>query len=281
MKKKAEVEINELSAELSKLIGEWDDETDIAKKVEMRKLIETLSKELNEKTANIYREVKPVFVEDEDPKTRDVQMDGYYDYNRQVFVEKIFSNANNEKTKDISDYIFDADIYDYYIDFKIEFLPRPYDIKTNKQDNSFNQIYDFVDVMNIGKEPFQNDPEKYMDMSKPIYDKNGNFLCYQGKWMREIIFENVWDRHACKVYASFATDSSKGYLGNSQVFYPVIKYFKLNSTDQEFWIEFYSARHNNVPVIIPNNDSFNIEMLFLSNEKMFYKIFLSFPQKII
>ena len=102
MKKKAEVEIDELSAELSKLIGEWDDETDIAKKVEMRKLIETLSKELNEKTANIYREVKPVFVEDEDPKTRDIQMDGYYDYNRQVFVEKIFSNANNEKTKDIT-----------------------------------------------------------------------------------------------------------------------------------------------------------------------------------
>ena len=270
MKKKAEAEIDALSNELSRLIAEWDDETNITTKFEKRRVIDQKSKELNEKMAYLYREVRPIFVQDEDPRTRDVQMDGYYDYNRQVFIEKIFSNANDEKTKDTSDYIFNTDIYDYYIDFKIEFLPRPYDKSTNKQDNSFNQIYDFVDIMNVGKEPFQNDPEKYMDMTKPILDKNGNILCYQGKWMREITFENVWDRHSCKVFASFATDSSKGYLGNSQVFYPVIKYFKLNSTDQQFWIEFYSGRHNNVPVIVPISDSFNIEMLFLANEKMFY-----------
>ena len=114
------------------------------------------SKELHEKMVNVYREMRPTFVQVDDPKTSDVQMDGYYDYDKQVIIEKIFSNANDEKTKDISDYIFNTDIYDYYINFKIEFLPRPYDKITNKQDNSFNQIHDFVYIMNVGKESFQN-----------------------------------------------------------------------------------------------------------------------------
>ena len=148
--------------------------------------------------------------------------------------------------------MIEKDRYCYYIDFKIDFITRPID-ENGKQDNSPNNIYDFVDVMNIGYEPFQNNPDKYLN-----------------KWMREIQFENVWDRHSCKVYSSFACDSSKGYLGNSQIFYHTIKYFKLNSTDQHFWIEFYSARHNNIPVIIPLNESFNIELQFLPYHKLLY-----------
>lgn len=88
--------------------------------------------------------------------------------------------------------------------------------------------------------------------------------------MREIIFEDVWDRVSCKIYSSIAEQSSKGYLGNSKVIFNPIKYFKLNSTDQRFWIELYSGRHNNIPVLVPNNESFVIEMQLLPFKKMLY-----------
>ena len=127
--------------------------------------------------------------------------------------------------------IFNRDKYDYYVDLKIDFVHRPFDEKGN-QDNSINQIYDFADVMNIGTEPFQNRPEKY---KKFYYDDSGKIIKSEAKWLREITFENVWDRHSCKVFSSFAFDSSKGYLGNSQIFYHTLKYFKLKSTDQQFW----------------------------------------------
>ena len=111
--------------------------------------------------------------------------------------------------------------------------------------------------MNIGYNPYQNNPNKYM---------NGK----NGIWMRKIEFENVWDRHSCKVYSSIAGVSSKGYLGNSQIFFQPIKYFKLNSTDQKFWIEFYSSTYHRIPVKIPLNESFVIEMQLLPYRKLLY-----------
>ena len=178
-------------------------------------------------------------------------MDGCYDYNRNMFIEKIYSPCNDINKNIPTEHLIEKDRYSYYVDFKINFITRP--VVENKQDNSPNNIYDFVDVMNIGYEPFQNRPEKYLN-----------------KWMREIEFENVWDRHSCKIYSSFASDSSRGYLGNSQIFYHTIKYFKLNSTDQQFWIEFYSGRFHQIPVKIPLNESFVIEIQFLPYHKLLY-----------
>ena len=110
-----------------------------------------------------------------------------------------------------------------------------------------------------------------MDLENPIEDKNENIVRYEGIWMREIQFEDVWDRVSCKIYSSIAEQSSKGYLGNSKVIFNPIKYFKLNSTDQKFWIEFYSGRHNLIPVKIPNNETFYIEMQFMPfNKKLMY-----------
>ena len=118
--------------------------------------------------------------------------------------------------------------------------------------------------MNVGYEPFQNKPDKYL----MIYNQPG--IGTKGKWMRDIHFENVWDRHSCKIYSSIAEESSRGYLGNSQIFYQPIKYFKLNSTDQRFWIEFYSGRFHQIPVKIPLNESFVIEIQFLPYHKLLY-----------
>ena len=188
---------------------------------------------------------------------RDVGMDGYYDYDKKKFIEIMYSMWNEDENNP------------FYVDLSISFRIRPF--KNGIQDNSVNSIYDLADVFNVGFEPFQNNPNKYMDLDNPIEDKNGNTIRYEGKWMREIIFEDVWDRVSCKIYSSIAEQSSKGYLGNSKVIFNPIKYFKLNSTDQRFWIEFYSGRHNQIPVKIPNNETFYIEMQFMPfNKKLMY-----------
>ena len=111
---------------------------------------------------------------------------------------------------------------------------------------------DFKEVFNIGDGPGQNRTESF------------------ARWHREIVFNNMWDRHSCKVYSSIAEQSLHHYIGNSQVYFNPIKYYKLNSSDQKFWVEFCSGRHNNVPVVIPKNESFCIEMQFLPYNKLLY-----------
>lgn len=262
-----QLKIDELSNKQTELITEWNNETDTTKKQALRKEIENLYNEINTRITDMYKIRRPEFrLELGGLQRRDIQTDGYYDYNKRTFIETFFSPCNAPKTQDTKDYIFNRDKYDYYVDLKIDFIHRPFDENGN-QDNSINQKYDFADVMNIGTEPFQNRPEKY---KKFYYDDSGKIIKSEAKWLREITFENVWDRHSCKVFSSFACDSSKGYLGNSQIFYHTLKYFKLNSTDQQFWIEFYSGRHNNIPVYLPLNESFNIELQFLPYNKMLY-----------
>ena len=234
-----------------------------------RKYIDEINK-LNKKQKELEDEMKedytPVFNQDEKgSRIRDVQMDGYYDYDKKVYVETIYS-PNNEKPKTFLDVVHTSE-RKYYTDFKIDFNIRPYD-ENNIQINSPYRRYDFADVMNIGMDPNQNRPDKYMIINRET-DIPGFPFTYVGKWMRELIFENVWDRHSCKVYSSIA-EESHGFIGNSQKDYVPIKYFKLNSTDQRFWVEFYSGRHNNIPVKIPDNESFVIEMQFMPFRKMLY-----------
>ena len=216
----------------------------------------------NLKQQEIQLRTNPEF-EQEQIDNRDIQMDGYYDYDKKTFIETIYSpkNIDTHISNNIDEQLENKS---FYIDFKIEFTPRP--IVNGKQNNSPNSIYDFADVFNIGKEAFQNDVDKYMLK----YKKEDGSEEYVGKWQRQLTFENVWDRHSAKIYSSFATDNSKGYLGNSQIFYHTIKYFKLNSTDQQFWIEFYSARHSEIPLVLPINESFNLEIQFLHYHKLLY-----------
>ena len=200
----------------------------------------------------------PLFHQDDiDRSNNDLQMDGYYDYSLNTFIETLFS-PNNVKIE--NSYIFEelppqtADQINkldpinvglYYIDFKITFNER-------ETDSNYRR-YDFADVMNIGYGPNQNNPQKYKNV-----------------WLRRLDFYNVWDRQPCKICSSIAEQSSRHYIGNSAVDFIPIKYYKLNSTDQGFWIEFYSGSHNNIPIKIPRNESFCIEMQFLPFDKMLY-----------
>ena len=195
-----------------------------------------LTDELIKSDKDKYKD-KPKFVEDPNNISTllDVMADGYYDYDKKTYIEKISSHHNSDPESP------------YYIDMMIGFEHR-YGDNFNKIDRKF----DFEDLFNISAEKGANEYTKY-----------------QNKWLREITFYDVWDRHSCKIYSSIA-ESSNGYIGNTTIYFDPIKYFKLSSTDQGFWIEFYSGRHKDIPVKIPRSESFSIEMQLLPFNKLLY-----------
>ena len=111
---------------------------------------------------------------------------------------------------------------------------------------------DFEELFNIGTLNTQNDPAKYK------------------LWNKKLVFDHVWDRQKCKIFSSIAEQSLHHYIGDTDVVFTPIKYFKLSSMDSRFWIEFYSNSHYNVPIKLPRDDSFVIEMMFLPYDKLLY-----------
>ena len=98
-------------------------------------------------------------------------------------------------------------------------------------------------------------------------------------YVTEMNFYDVWDRHSCKVFSRIASDSNRGYIGNSQVVFSPIKYFKINSTDKKFYIDFYNSRNIKCPTVLPYkkkedgstlNEPFVVELQLMQNEKLLY-----------
>lgn len=117
-------------------------------------------------------------------------------------------------------------------------------------DDKFND--DVTKMFNIGEKPYQNS------------------LSYVSKYHRRITIKNIWDRHSIKVNASFVSQTPHNYIGNSHVNFNPIKYFKLNANDDKFWLEFYSARDYKIPIKVPDDDKFSVEMQFLQHKKLLY-----------
>ena len=86
-------------------------------------------------------------------------------------------------------------------------------------------------------------------------------------WRERIVYRNVWDLKPCNVFSSIAEQSAHHYIGTTDIDYPEIKYFKLNSSDQRFWVEFHSTGHYSVPACFPKSVSFAIEIQFQSFHK--------------
>ena len=164
---------------------------------------------------------------------RDVQMDGKYDKKSNCFVETIFSPRNNNPEDN------------YYVDISLDF-----ETEIDKDGKLIRT--DFMDVFNIGNEKFENEPEQYKEFH------------------RELNFYNVWDRHSCKVCSSFVSETKRNYVGNSQSFFNPIKYYKVNSTNDNFTLSFYSARHPDFPVKLPENENVVVELQFLQHNKLLY-----------
>ena len=117
---------------------------------------------------------------------------------------------------------------------------------------------DFKEVFNIGTLPAENNMKLYK-ISKPFHITH---------FETQLTFNNLWDRCPFKVYSSIAEQSLHQYIGLSNVYYTPIKYYKLRSTDQKFWIELNSANRDNYPIRLPARESFCIEMQFLPFNKM-------------
>lgn len=60
------------------------------------------------------------------------------------------------------------------------------------------------------------------------------------------------------------------FLGNSQVNFHPIKYFKLNSRDDKFWIELYNADNPTIPVRLTPHEGYVMELQFMQNDKLLY-----------
>jgi hypothetical protein len=85
------------------------------------------------------------------------------------------------------------------------------------------------------------------------------------EWHKHIQTE-IWDRKALYILSSIATSSDKrSYLGHTRtVDYHPIKYFRLDSDDKEFWVDFYSTRDHTVPVNdLTRWSEFHIEAIFM------------------
>ena len=169
----------------------------------------------------------------QDAMEREVQWDGEYQQQHNCFVETIFSPRNNNPSDP------------FYVDIALDF-------KTEYDENGKLIRNDFIDILNIGDGQFENKPEQYK------------------RFQRQFNFYNVWDRHSCKVSASFANDGKRNYVGNSQSLFNPIKYYKVNSTSDTFTISLYSSRHSDFPVKLSTNESIIIELQFMLHNKLLY-----------
>lgn len=126
--------------------------------------------------------------------------------------------------------------------------------------------------------PNSHEPEKYeirLGLSKfnddfryifNIADKDssGKYIIEEYPITKEpILFYHVWDRHSCNVCASFVLENNQlGYLNQK---YNPLKYYKLNSSSNKIWFEFYNNCEPIIPIIFPKDgrDGLNIECTFL------------------
>ena len=202
------------------------------------------------------------------PNDCDAQMDGCYE--DKIFYEKIYSprNINNNDPYYIDFAIFPGN---NYVGYKYEYYGKITTPVNKESSDTFTDITSWRGGKNksimypIGE--FDNDVKAVFNIGKEPWQ---NSLDYVTTFHRELKFKNVYDRNSVKIHASFGNPSNNYYVGNSHVYFNPIKYYKLNAKDDKFWIEFYSGRHPDCPVNIPEDEGFVLEMLFMQNQKLLY-----------
>ena len=202
-------------------------------------------------------------------ENKDVTMFETYDNNE--LVESLYSPCNHSSSDPYYvDMLFVHDINTYYkkyIDEESNDMPKDPDLPPF-----------FAEGIYCGKskddpEPLTKDDEFNKDFNAIFNigdDSSQISLDYITTYHRVIAFRNIYNRESLKIHASFGNPSNNYYIGNSHVYFDPIKYYKLNSKDDKFWIEFYSGRHADYPVNMPEDEGFVLEMLFTQNQKLLY-----------
>ena len=98
--------------------------------------------------------------------------------------------------------------------------------------------------------------------------KNNIYKLYH--YHHEQILKNILTDLECEVVASFATQSNHYLVGRTNEPFCPIKYYKLNHSDETFWIEFYDKNEIKIPLPINDNVVFTMDMVFLQNRKLLY-----------
>lgn len=76
-----------------------------------------------------------------------------------------------------------------------------------------------------------------------------------------IVLHPPWTRGQCYVTSSISNDAEDNFLGHTRNDpYIPLKYFRLNSTNKDFWIELYDTRNHNCDVSLPDD---NKDILFI------------------
>ena len=86
----------------------------------------------------------------------------------------------------------------------------------------------------------------------------------------EVKIKNILTDLECEVVASFATQSNHYLVSRTNEPFCPIKYYKLNHSDETFWIEFYDKNEIKIPLPINDNVVFTMDMVFLQNRKLLY-----------
>ena len=226
-------------------------------------------------------------IEDETVNTLTVRMVSWLPVDKDLreFYVDMFAQVNaaieeNNKTKTPQQIAFEMNNTDVYRrDIQMDGV-----FEKHQNRRSFvEQIYcpnKYADEIIDGTTYFTKCMFKITDVNEDfdlIFNINDNPL--PEDYVTEMNFFDVWDRHSCKVFSNIASDSNRGYVGNSQIVFMPIKYFKINSTDKKFYIDFYNSRNIKCPSVLPYkkkedgstlNEPFIIELQLMQNEKLLY-----------
>ena len=195
-------------------------------------------------------------LDDADDTQSDFQMDGLFEpyLNRVSFVEKMYRR----------------DTHEYSVNQIVTPGGEVLDCMTMCKFCIADYNDDFKLVFNLMTE------EK---VEQGIYRPGEKNLFPRDTYVTGFNFYDVWGCHSCKLFSSFVADSNRGYIGNSTVDMIPIKYFKLNSTDKKFYIDFYNSRNINCPSVIPYQNGpggqklmneFLMEIQLMQNDKLLY-----------
>ena len=128
------------------------------------------------------------------------------------------------------------------------------------EDDIKEQLYD-----NIKFDPYT---ASFFNIGSDNPFKNNIYKLYH--YSDEHILKNILTDLECEVVASFATQSNHYLVGRTNEPFCPIKYYKLNHSDETFWIEFYDKNEIKIPLPINDNVVFTMDMVFLQNRKLLY-----------
>ena len=166
-------------------------------------------------------------------RNKDITVDETYSDDERIFKLVFISPRNTDK---YSDNYENGDL-DCYVDIAImkseESLKKLYDDKYKLLTDDKRLGWDKTDY-------FNDDVCDVFNIALENSESYQNRFSYFMNFHRKLELKNLWDRHTCKVFASFANQSNHYYVGNSHVMFTPIKYYKLNSRDSRFWKQVFS-----------------------------------------